>query len=140
MNVNRQKMTRLIYKYKRDILQIEDDVWRGHILPRFGATPDDTGHVSLNSVPTDTLTALVDELKAKAGESPDPRAALIAKIKNLWGTLFDAGVVRNNSNEALERWAKRITKTDKLGWAAPRALVACVEGLKSWGKRQGVEL
>jgi hypothetical protein len=120
---------------------IDDDVWRGEILPRFGATPDADGRVSLKSVPASRLDSLIAELRRKSGrQSQDWRAARIKKIKTVWRLLFEAGVVRNSDESALRRWCRTVAGVDKLEWATAKKLDTIIEAQKKWAMRCGFDI
>jgi phage gp16-like protein len=70
----------------------------------------------------------------------DWRRPRIAKITAIWCALADAGVVRNRSEQAMVTWCANITRKPKLEWASSVDLNRCVEGLKSWARREAVKL
>jgi hypothetical protein len=119
--------------------QIDEETWRDSILPRFGATPDGNGRVSLKSVPFAKQEELLKELQAKAPKTvtEDWRAKRIAKIRVMWGLMHDAGIVRDASERAMRVWCAKATKVERLEWAQAAKLDACIEGMKAWAKREG---
>lgn len=66
------------------------------------------------------------------------------KIRALWLSLADAGVVRNRSEAALAAYVKRQTGVDALQWLRPAQASAVIESLKKWlsrkSKTSGVHL
>jgi alkylated DNA nucleotide flippase Atl1 len=62
------------------------------------------------------------------------------KVIRLWCILADAGTVRDRSEAAMLEWARRHLDEDLLEWAGARSLSRCIEGLKDWAAREGVEL
>lgn len=62
------------------------------------------------------------------------------KIRALWLTLFDAGVVRDASEQALGRYCKRQTGVERLHWLSAGQARKLIEALKQWGARAGVAL
>lgn len=54
------------------------------------------------------------------------------KIRALWLSLADAGVVRNRSEAALASYAKRQCGVDALQWLTASQAQALIESLKRW--------
>ena len=120
-------------------LQIDDEIWRGEILPRFGGKPDASGRVSLKSLSRRKQTELLRELENKGfqntAKNEDWRRPRLQKIRAMWGVMAEAGIVRHAG--ALGVWAKTVVGVDKLEWASAAQLDAVIEGLKSWAGREG---
>jgi hypothetical protein len=129
-----------IANIERNKAKIEDDVWRNHILPRFGAVPDANGRVSLNSVPESRLDDLIRELRNKSAAKTDWRAPRIAKIKAMWEILFSADIVRNREAKAMRAWCAKMAGVERLEWASARKLDDCIEGLKKMATRGGLKI
>ena len=75
---------------------------------------------------------------------PKPREVLPAgphrsKLRALWICAFELGIVRDRRDEALAAWICRQTGLDAAVWATPRQTAACIEGLKDWMAREGVD-
>ena len=58
----------------------------------------------------------------------------------MWITLGRRGVVRNASNQALQRYVKRMSGMDDLKWCNGYQCNLIVESLKAWGARNNVDL
>lgn len=99
----------------------------------------------------DHLKKLGFKPRTKAGKSSQPRPrtgtpapssrplapdAQSQKIRALWLTLADAGVVRNRSEAALAAYVKRQTGVEALQWLGPAQASAVIESLKKWLSRQ----
>jgi hypothetical protein len=106
------------------------------------------GRYSASTLSSAQLAAVLQELmaegfvlqKPKGGGKPktraDWRAPRLALLRRLWGRLVDLGEIRAEDTEAaLEHWAKSHTGADKLSWAPSDGLNKAVEGLKDWVKR-----
>ncbi|MEQ8396446.1 regulatory protein GemA [Thalassobaculum sp.] len=76
----------------------------------------------------------------RAGQRPladDPQAR---KLRALWITLHQQGVIRDPSEAALAAWVKRTTGVAALQWLEIESGAKAIEGLKSMAARAGVEL
>ena len=62
------------------------------------------------------------------------------KVVALWITLARAGVINNSSDQALQRYVKRMTGVDNLKWCSGDDRSRLIEALKQWGLREGVDL
>jgi phage gp16-like protein len=89
----------------------------------------DSGHVPLNPVPLNSSST------AAGYERPMAR-----KVVALWVRLAVAGKLRNGSDAALQSFVKRQTGISWLGWCDDGQLWRLIEALKSWAKREGVEI
>lgn len=80
--------------------------------------------------------------RARRAKTSSPRydAAQMRKVVALWITLHKAGVVRSGSDQALQKYVKRMTGADNLKWCGPRELSKLIEGLKQWAAREGLGL
>ena len=137
-----RRLLRLIHVGKRE-LDLDDDTYR-NLLERI------TGARSCKGLPVAKLEAVLAEMRAKgfhvqqrraprhtAGSNRSPR---ISKIIAIWCAMRDAGVLDNPSFKALDAWCDQHTGGKPLKWAGTDELNACIEGLKSWAAREGVEL
>ena len=61
-----------------------------------------------------------------AADSPQAR-----KIRSLWLTMADCGIVRDRSEKALENYVRRITGV-RLGQATVKQCQTVIETLKAW--------
>lgn len=85
-------------------------------------------------------------LKAK-GWKPRPAKAAGArqlaadarsrKIRALWLTLHQDGIVRDGSEKALASYVKRMTGVEALQWLDGAQANRVIEALKAWGNRAG---
>lgn len=125
----------------RQKLGIDDETWRGQILPRFGGKPDQDGRISLKSLTPTARGKLLKELEGKGfnntAKQTDWRGPYIMKITTIWRLMAANGVVRNPSQTALNAWAKKVSGVDKLEWASAEKLRSLIEALKSWAQREG---
>lgn len=79
----------------------------------------------------------------KAGPARSPRQAaqspFAAKARALWISLHQLGVVRDPSERALEAFAARQLKVDRLQWADEGMGYRLIEALKAMAERAGWE-
>lgn len=78
--------------------------------------------------------------KKSSKASPKYEDAQMRKIVAIWITLAQAKVVRNGSDQALQKYVKRMTGKDNLKWCDGEDLHNLIESLKKWAIREGVEL
>lgn len=127
----------------------DDEFYYGIWLPMQGATLKNERY-SASTMTIGQLSMAVERMK-ESGFKPtskrkfthgnkDWRAPRIAKINALWCALFDAGIVHHKDQVYCEKWCQRFTKKDRLQWAGTVELNMCIEQLKQWAKRVGVEL
>ena len=132
-------------------LNWDDEFYRGIWLPLQGATKDAEGRYSATTMTIGQLCQAVERMKdsgfkptGKAGKkfthNDDWRKPRIAKLNAMWMSMAEAGVVQDKSQDALEHWCKRHHKKDRLQWASSQELNTCIEQLKQWAQRRGVEL
>lgn len=100
-----------------------------------------TGHSSLKACSDAQLSKMLDWLASK-GFRPVQRSGvamhpMARKARALWISLHHLGAVDNPSEQALEAFAKRQLKCDKLVWADQRQAYALIEALKAWAVRAG---
>lgn len=136
----------------------DDEFYYGIWLPMQGATRKD-GRVSATTLSIGQLCQAVEVMKGlgfrptgkacpergrrggkKFTHDQDWRKPRIGKLNALWLAMAAAGVVKDKSQDALERWCKRHHKKDRLQWASSTELNRCIEQLKAWASRCGVEL
>lgn len=78
--------------------------------------------------------------KKKSNTSPRYIDAQHRKIVALWIALADAGVVKNRSDQALQRYVKRMTGITNLKWCDGNHCYKLIESLKSWAIREDVDV
>ncbi|MBU1564245.1 MAG: regulatory protein GemA [Proteobacteria bacterium] len=61
------------------------------------------------------------------------------KIVAMWITLHKEGVIRNQSDHALQTFVKGQTGIDNLKWCGGQEAFKLIEALKAMGKRAGVD-
>lgn len=72
--------------------------------------------------------ALATLRKAGFRTTADPQ---LRKIKSLWYEMHDLGIVRNRSEQAIETYIRRITRT-QAAYCSVEQLQLVIETLKSW--------
>ncbi|MEQ1499164.1 MAG: regulatory protein GemA [Novosphingobium sp.] len=133
---HRRAMLAKIQIARKDLAMDEDD-YRQIVF-------DKTGRTSLKEASEADLAQVLDVMKAK-GFKPIARAGKVAaaqhpmarKARALWISLYHLGEVHNPSEQALEAFACRQLKCDKLVWARQSDAFRLIEALKSWAVRSG---
>lgn len=104
---------------------------------------DQSGQMSLAKCTDSQLIKLLDWFKSK-GFQPLPKGGKSAashptarKARALWISLYHLGEVHNSSEEALEAFAKRQLKCERLAWADQRRAHSLIEALKAMAVRGG---
>jgi len=130
----------------------DNEFYYGMWLPMQGATKNAAGNYSATTMTIGQLCQAVERMKdsgfkptTKTGkkfvhDNKDWRTPRIAKLNALWCNLADKGHVQDKSQKALEAWCKTYTQKDRLQWANSNNLNTCIEQLKAWSKRVGVEV
>ncbi|MBV1917592.1 MAG: regulatory protein GemA [Sphingomonadaceae bacterium] len=103
-----------------------------------------TGQISLRKCDEAQLDAMIRALKAK-GFRPMPKRGskqaaqhpMARKARAMWISLHQLAVVHNPSEHALEAFAKRQLKCEKLVWARQSHANRLIEALKDMGQRKG---
>ena len=124
----------------RDQLGLDEDDYRQMLF-------DTTGRISAKDCTEAQLAAMLDLLKAK-GFRPLPKAGpkaaaqhpMARKARALWISLYQLGVVHNPDERALEAFAKRQLKCEKLVWARQSDAFRLIEALKDMGRRKGWQM
>jgi len=125
-------------------LRIADDDYRAMLFRL-------TGKTSSTDCTDAQLGLLLDELKAKGWKpKAGPKAALTGgkrtrqaqsalamKARAMWISLHQLGVIEDPSESALETYARRMLKVDRLEWARPEQAAVLIEGLKAMAERAG---
>lgn len=107
-----------------------------------------TGEVSAADCTDAQLEAVVAEFKAK-GWKPKPRKKSpasshkkgpdqIDKIRALWIEMHKAGIVRDGTEQGLNRYVKKRTGVDNVGWLNGQQCYGVLEGLKAWSGRESL--
>ena len=110
-----------------------------------------TGHASAGDCNLNQLAAVLDEMKAKgwkpkviagakasapvrskAADHPSAR-----KARAMWISLHQLGVVRDRRESALEAFAARQLKVERLQWADQGQVYKLIEALKAMAERAG---
>lgn len=132
----------------------DDEFYRGIWLPQRGATKDGQGRYSATTLCNVQLWSAVEEMKRLGfkvkpkrnlnGAKPSHRKladdAQSKKIRALWLTLHNAGVVRDPSEASLCAYVKRQTGIEDLHWLSTSQASKVIEGLKQWAKRKDVAI
>lgn len=77
----------------------------------------------------------------RSGSSPESRhkasgsKSQADKIRALWIVMYKAGIVKNGSEHALNRYVKRMTGIDYVQWLCPNNANRVIESLKRWRSR-----
>jgi hypothetical protein len=130
----RRAMTAKINIAWRQIGMCEDD-YRQLLL-------ETTGKLYLKECSDGDLIMVIDRLKAK-GFKPIPRKKVAMhpfaqKARAMWKSLYYLGAVHSPSEEALEAFAKRQLKCERLVWARQSDSEKVMEvRLRSMGEREG---
>ncbi|MEK0082873.1 gp16 family protein [Benzoatithermus flavus] len=101
-----------------------------------------TGKGSSAELDLEQLDLVVDALR-RLGFGVRPKRKLNPlqrKIVVLWAELGKAGVLRDRSDRALDRFVKRQTGVDAVQWLASNQAAQVVEALKGWRVREGIAL
>lgn len=129
----RRSMIRKIQIARKQLAMNEDDYRQGVF--------DASGRLSLTECTDNQLHRILEWLKAKGFKPlPSARAAahpMAQKARALWVSLYHLGAVRNEAEHALEAFAKRQLKCERLVWARQSDGNKLIEALKSMGARHG---
>jgi phage gp16-like protein len=138
-NPRRRAMLAKVHVAKKQ-LQLAEDDYRQILL-------DETGRTSAGDCTEAELeralvrfTALGFKPLVKAGAAPAQRAAqhpVARKARALWISLYHLGAVDSPNEKALEAFAKRQLKCERLVWADQRQGYKLIEALKAMAKRNG---
>jgi phage gp16-like protein len=63
----------------------------------------------------------------------------IDKIRAMWIDLANKGIVRNRSEDAVQAFAKRLTKVDRLEWLNPKQCSTVLAALNAMAKQEPTE-
>ncbi|MDE0203338.1 MAG: regulatory protein GemA [Rhodospirillaceae bacterium] len=103
-----------------------------------------TGKASCADMSARELRRVVDALNGHGdGSRPSARTdrlpdqAVVAKLRALWLSAWNLGIVRDKTDRALSAWLRRQTGLDAAAWADAAQLSRAVQGLKDWIAREG---
>jgi len=129
----RRSMIAKIQIARKQLAMNEDDYRQGVF--------DASGRLSLTECTDNQLHRILEWLKSKGFKPlPSARAAahpMALKARALWVSLYHLGVVHNPAEPALEAFAKRQLKCERLVWARQSDANKLIEALKSMGERNG---
>jgi len=134
-NQARRSMLGKIHIAKKQLAMDEDD-YRQLLF-------DVSGRSSAADCTEAQLTRVIDRMK-RLGFKPLPKAGkkaathpMARKARALWISLHHLGVVQNPAEEALEAFARRQLKCQRLSWANQRDAHKLIEALKAMALRHG---
>ena len=129
----RRSMIAMIHVARKDLRMVDAD-YRQALFER-------TGHMETDKCTDAQLSQMIEWLKSKGFRAiPQKKTAqhpMARKARAMWISLYQLGVVHNPSEEALEAFARRQLKCDKLIWARQSDARALIEALKSMAVRNG---
>lgn len=132
-NQQRRAMIAKIAIARKDLAMDEDDYRQGLF--------DQTGKLSLNQCADRDLVKVLDWLKSKGFRPlPGKKAAshpMALKARAMWISLYHLGVVHNRSDQALEAFACRQLKCERMAWARQSDGYLLIEALKNMAIRNG---
>lgn len=135
---HRRAMLAKIHVARKELAIVEDD-YRQILV-------DQTGHLSAKDCTDAQLHKVLDALKAKGfkPKSRNPRTGqqradhpMARKARALWLSLYHLNVVRNADEAALEAFACRQLKVDRLQWSNQSHGYKLIEALKDMAAREG---
>lgn len=121
----------------------DDEFYYGIWLPMQGATLKN-GKYSASTMTIGQLCQAVEVMKGlgfKVKHKQNPSARKLAddgqskKIRSLWLSMHDEGIVRDSSESSLANYVKRLTGVEALQWLDTRQASGVIEALKKWQKR-----
>lgn len=139
-NPRRRAMLAKIHVAKKS-LQLDEDDYRQILL-------DETGHTSAGTCTEAELERALKRFQA-LGFKPLPKAGATApatrpaqhpvahKARALWISLYHLGAVENPNEKALESFARRQLKCERLVWANQSDGYKLIEALKAMAVRNG---
>jgi phage gp16-like protein len=132
-NPHRRSMLAKVHLAKKQ-LQLHDDDYRAIVL-------DQTGHLSAGDCTDAQLSKLLAALSSKGFRATKSRRAadspIALKARALWISLYHLGAVHNPAEEALEAFAARQLKVERLQWANQSQGYKLIEALKAMAQRAG---
>lgn len=137
-NANRLRLIKLIHVARRE-LRMDEETYRLML----SGMPVLDGVTSTADLSVPNLVQVLEQLKRKGFKvrpsttSKRPRAkdGKSRKIRSLWLSLRDAGVLRDASEEALVNFVKGSTGAPALQWLTGAQASQVIEQLKLWLQR-----
>lgn len=133
----RKRLIKLIHVAKRE-LGMDEDTYR-HMLR---GMPSLYGKDSAATLTLSQLQDVLDSMKKRGFKvRARPKSRTLANddqsklIRHLWLNLHSAGAVRDNSEQALASYVKRIARVDDLHWLSTQQASQVIETLKKWQQR-----
>lgn len=103
-----------------------------------------TGKISLKDCNDSHLSLMLDALKSKGfrpiqskGKPRPASTPMAGKARAMWISLYHLGVVHNPGEGALEAFAKRQLKCERMAWANQSDAYKIIEALKGMAVRHG---
>ena len=124
-------------------LGMDDDVYRQML-------NNVTGKSSLKMLNDSQLSQVLEHMKKTLGFKPQakkqkakprPRALAVNKIRAIWITMYKQGFIENGSDDALDAYARRMTKTSNIegvasiNWVDNKQASQILESIKRWHYR-----
>lgn len=148
---NRNRLIQLIHIGKRN-LGLDDDTYRALLT----ATTGKPSCSQLTVKQLDSVLAVMERQGFKrkrsnskttfkrrlSPKSGNAKHAQIDKIRAIWITMHQQGIIRDGSETALDAYVRRMTKrgnqkgVDHVGWLDSRQACVVLESLKSWQTRK----
>lgn len=130
---HRRSMIAKIMIARKELVMDEDDYRQGLF--------EQTGQMSLTTCSDRDLVKVLDWLKSKGFRPlPGKKAALhpmARKARALWISLYHLGAVHNSAEQALEAFAARQLKCERMAWAKQSDAYLLIEALKAMAVRHG---
>jgi phage gp16-like protein len=135
----RRSMEGKVHVAKKE-MGIDEDTYRGMMM-------DVTGKASLTQLSDREVEQLVEHFKTKGWQAKPKSGPLTSsrradhpiakKARALWISLHQLGAIKNNSEQALEAFAKKQLKCDRLQWTRQDHADGLIEALIGIGRRHG---
>ncbi|NMX60234.1 regulatory protein GemA [Pseudomonas sp. WS 5079] len=137
-NQDRLRLIKLIHVARRE-LRMDADTYRLMLAGMKGLD----GATSTADLNVPNLLKVLEQLKQKgfkprpnkAGKRPPAGDEQSKKIRSLWLTLHDLGVVRDPSEAALAKFVLGMTRVSALQWLNTAQASRVIENLKQWHNR-----
>ncbi len=141
---HRQRCYTLLAIAKKQ-LGLDEDTYRAFLASQGARVKD--GRISATTMSIGQLMGAVDVLH-KRGFKPTRsnkyeqtwRQRMEGKIAKLWFLGYEHGVIRDESKQAMENWCLKVAGVAAINWFEAKHYNRCIEGLKSWLKREGVPI
>jgi phage gp16-like protein len=139
----RNKLIAKIHVAKKQ-LKLADDDYRGLILGSTDGEADsckDCNEYQLEQVlaalTRQGFTPVIDASKVKLSPKTKDKAdpTQVDAIRALWIDLANKGVIRNRSDDAIQRFAKRLTQVDRLEWLDTKQCQTVLAALNNMKKQ-----